>query len=392
MDNNQFDTAKDVEWKNVENEPGQIKIRNVKSKKWFSKFLKVLAFVFIATLSGGVAGGFVASKVNSNTYSYNNSSIFSQTQSGTKTTNQNTGTKNSISKVAESVGPTVVGIINDYKNSQNAANSVNGSGIIIDSNGYIVTNNHVISGADSVAVKLSSGKTLPAKIVGVDSRSDLAVLKVEAVNLPVAKFGDSSNVKVGDVAIAIGNPLGEEFSGSVTAGIISAVNRKIQYEGAIYKVLQTDAAINPGNSGGPLCNEAGEVIGITSLKIGASENAEGMGFAISINEAKSIIQSLMKTGKVSRAYLGIYGVSVVAGTNNVQGVYVKEVVAGSGAEKSGMKPTDIITELDGTKVTKFEQLSDILDKHKVGDSIPCKVWRDGKTITMNIILSEVTGN
>ena len=391
MDDNQFDTAKDVKLENAESETGQIKIRNIKSKKWFPKFLKVLAFVLMATLSGGVAGGFVASKVNSNTYSYSNSSIFSQTQSNTKT-NQNTSTKNSISKVAESVGPAVVGIINDYKNSQTTTNSVNGSGIIIDSNGYIVTNNHVIAGAASINVKLSSGKTLPAKIVGVDSRSDLAVIKVEAVNLPVAKFGDSSNVKVGDAAIAIGNPLGEEFSGSVTAGIISAVNRKIQYEGAIYKVLQTDAAINPGNSGGPLCNDAGEVIGITSLKIGASENAEGMGFAISINEAKSIIQSLMSTGKVSRAYLGIYGVSVVAGTNNVLGVYVKEVVAGSGAEKSGMKPTDIITELDGTKVIKFEELSDILDKHKVGDSIACKVWRDGKTITMNITLSEVTGN
>jgi len=392
MDDNQFDDGKDTEWKDAESEPGEIKIRNVKSKKWVPKFLKTMTFLLIAIVSGGVSGGIVANRMNSNTYFYSNSSIFNQTQSGTKTTNQGTNNKNSITKVAESVGPAVVGIINTYSNSKTNTNSVNGSGIIIDANGYIVTNNHVISGATSTNVKLSSGKTLAAKVVGTDPKSDLAVIKIDAVNLPIAKLGDSSKIQVGDVAIAIGNPLGEEFSGSVTAGIISAVNRKIQYEGAIYKVIQTDAAINPGNSGGPLCNEAGEVIGITSLKIGAAENAEGMGFAISINEAKSIIQSLMSTGKVSRAYLGLYGVSVVAGANSVKGVYVKGVVSGSGAEKSGIKPTDIIIELDGTKITKFEELSDILDKHKVGDSITCKIWRSGKTISTNIALSEVTSN
>jgi serine protease Do len=392
MDDNQFDNIKDAEWKNAESEQGEIKIRNVKSKKKLSKCLKVLAFVLVAMASGGVSGGIVAGKMSSNTYSYGNNSIFNQSQNNSKTTAEGETSKNSINKVAESVGPAVVGIIDGYGSSQTTTSSFNGSGIIIDSNGYIVTNNHVISGATTITVKLSSGKTLTAKVVGTDSRSDLAVIKVDAENLPIAKFGDSSKVKAGDVAIAIGNPLGDEFSGSVTAGIISAVNRKIQYEGTIYKVIQTDAAINSGNSGGPLCNETGEVIGINSLKIGSSEDAEGMGFAISINEAKSIIKSLMSTGKVSRAYLGIYGVSVVAGTNNIQGVYVKEVVSGSGAEKAGLKPTDIITEIDGTKITKFEELSDILDKHKVGDSIACKVWRSGKTISMNIALSEMTGN
>jgi len=394
MDDDKLNIIKDVEWKNVETEEkdtGEIKFRNSKKRKILSKFLKILTFILIAVVSGGISGGYVVSKMPSYNNTYSGTSSLSQTKTS-NTADTASSAKNSITKVAETVGPAVVGIVNGYANTQIANDSASGSGIIIDSNGYIVTNNHVISGASNITVKLSSGKSLTAKVVGADTRSDLAVIKVDAVNLPVAKFGDSSKVKVGDVAIAIGNPLGEEFSGSVTAGIISALNRKIQYEGAIYKVLQTDAAINPGNSGGALCNEAGEVIGINSLKIGASENAEGMGFAISINEAKSIIQSLMSTGKVSRPYLGIYGASAVAGTNSVQGVYVKEVVSGSGAEKAGIKPTDIITELDGTKITKFEDLADILDKHKIGDSVACKIWRSGSIISINITLSEMANN
>lgn len=395
MDNNN-DSIQDVKWKNVEEDevpPGGIKFKCNNKRKNISKAVKVLIFIFIASLSGGITGGYVAQGIASKTYTYNSgTSSINQTSNTSSSTSSTNAVKNSVTKVAETVGPAVVGIVSSYQNSRVASEGATGSGIIVDSNGYIVTNNHVISGATSISVKLSSGKTLPARIIGTDPRSDLAVIKVEATNLPTAKFGDSSKVKVGDIAIAIGNPFGEEFSGSVTAGIISALNRKIQYEGAIYKVLQTDAAINPGNSGGALCNEAGEVIGINSLKFGAAENAEGMGFAISINEAKGIIQSLMSSGKVARPYLGIYGVSAVAGSNSVQGAYVKEVVEGSGADKAGVKPTDIIIEIDGTKVDAFEDLTEILDKHKIGDTVSCKIWRGGKAVSLNITLSEMTNN
>ncbi|MHC1719448.1 MAG: S1C family serine protease [Clostridiaceae bacterium] len=382
---------KDVDWEDAEcEEIGSINFRNCNKKKKLCAAAKLLAFMLIAVLSGGISGAYIANKIASNTYNYSGIALKS---SSTDPADTNSASQTSINKVAETVGPAVVGIIiNGYAGSQLTGDSYSGSGIIINANGYIVTNNHVIEGAQNITVKLSSGKSLQAKVVGADTRSDLAVIKVEAVNLPVAILGDSSKVKVGDLAIAIGNPLGEEFAGTVTAGIISATNRTIQYEGSIYKVIQTDAAINPGNSGGALCSGNGEVIGINSLKIGASENAEGMGFAISINEAKTIVNSLMNTGTVLRPYLGIYGATVVAGTSSVQGVYVKEVVQGSGADNAGVRPTDIITELDGNKVTKFEDLAEVLDKHEVGDVVSCKIQRDKKTITLNITLTEMKGD
>lgn len=389
MDDNKLGEVKDVKWRNIDGGEGKIKFRNRKNRGKLRNFIKGIAFIIIAAVSGGISGAYVIDKKYSNkTYTPNNQSLIEPKEEGAQTKTGDT-TKNAITKVAETVGPAVVGISNRSEGFFGSQDIGSGSGIIFDSNGYIATNNHVIEGAAKVTVKLSSGKTLDATIVGSDPRSDLAVIKVDAQNLPTAKFGDSSKVKVGDTAIAIGNPLGEEFAGSVTSGIVSALNRRIQYGGTIYKVLQTDAAINPGNSGGPLCNELGEVIGINSLKIGTEQNAEGMGFAISINEAKSIIKSLMDYGKVSRPFLGIYGQSVVSEKNNIQGVYVREVIAGSGAAAAGVKPTDIILELDKKKVTKFEDLSDILDKHKIGDSVTCKIWRSGKTMEINITLSEV---
>lgn len=393
IDDDPDSAYKDVEWQNADNgETGRIEIRNCNKKKKMDNAMKVIAFVLIAIFSGGVSGAYVANNFASKTYNYSSNS---QDGNNSSSGNSSSGSasSNAINKVAEIVGPAVVGIvISGNTTTPLTSDSYSGSGIIIDSNGYIVTNNHVIDGAANITVKLSSGKSLAAKVVGADSRSDLAVIKIDAVNLPVAKLGDSSRVKVGDLAVAIGNPLGEEFAGTVTSGIISALNRTIQYDGSVYRVLQTDAAINPGNSGGALCNKEGEVIGINSLKIGASDNAEGMGFAISINEAKTIIDSLMSTGKVSRAYLGIYGATVVAGNNSVEGVYVKEVVAGSGAYDAGIQPTDIITELDGQKVKEFDEISTVMDKHKVGDMISCKIQRGAKTITVNITLSEMKGN
>lgn len=388
MDDNKLDEVKDVKWKNASIDEGKIKFTNRRTRAKLRCFIKGITFVLIAAVSGGISGAYIVDKKYGKIYTPSKQSLIEPKEDGTQTKVTDVS-KNAITKVAETVGPTVVGISNKTEGFFGLQDVGSGSGIIFDKNGYIVTNNHVIEGATKVTVKLSNGKILNASVVGADTRSDLAVIKVDVQNLPIAKFGDSAKVKVGDTAIAIGNPLGEEFAGSVTSGIISALNRRIQYGGTIYKVLQTDAAINPGNSGGPLCNEAGEVIGINSLKMGTEQNAEGMGFAISINEAKSIIKSLMDYGKVSRPFLGIYGQDVVSEKNNIQGVYVREVVSGSGAATAGVKPTDIMLELDKKKITKFEDLADILDKHKIGDTVVCKIWRSGKTIDVNITLSDV---
>jgi serine protease Do len=393
LEKDQQTKVSDVKWETVnDNEnKGEIKFKSKKKRK-FNGFFKILAVALICAVFGGVGGAIVFNNEYKNmTKTLSGSSLTQQNNSSSLSKMADVSTS-AITKTAATVGPAVVGISNKAQGNFGLQDVDSGSGIIFDSKGYIVTNNHVIDNASKITVKLSSGKVLDAKVVGTDARSDLAVIKVDATNLPIAKFGDSSKVSVGDTAIAIGNPLGEEFAGTVTAGIISATNRQINYGGAIYKLIQTDAAINPGNSGGALCNSNGEVIGINSLKLGASENAEGMGFAITINEAKTIISSLMKTGTVIRPYLGILGQDAVSETNNVQGVYVNEIVAGSGAAAAGIKPTDIIVELDGTKVQKFSDLAGIIDKHKIGDKVTCKILRKGKTVSVNVTLTKMKAN
>lgn len=363
---------------------GEIKFKIIKQSKNIKNFLKIIAFILIATITGGISGAFVSDMKYNKPNSYNNVSSLDKPQ------NVKEIPKNAVNLVAEKVGPAVVGVSNKAQGFLGVVTSDSGSGIIFDSNGYIVTNYHVIQGAQKLTVKLASGKEFNAKIVGADPRSDLAVIKIDAHNLPIAKFGDSSKVKVGDMAIAIGNPLGQEFAGTVTSGIISALNRKIRHGESIYKVLQTDAAINPGNSGGPLCNENGEVIGINSLKIGSNENAEGLGFAITINETKKIIKSLMEYGRVTRAFLGIYGGTARPEENSgVEGAYVQEVIEGSPAALAGIRPTDIIINIDGTKIKAFEDLSDVIEKHKVGDKLNCKIWRNNKIIDLVVTLTDM---
>ncbi len=384
-DNN--DKIKDVAWESVEDRQcGEIKFRKQKSR--VRGIFKLIALVVIAAISGSVSSIYIVNKryseiTNINENNLNNKNTISNTEIQS----------NAIGRVAEMVGPAVVGITKSTKGTLNGVNKSTGSGIILDPNGYIVTNYHVIEGADQINVKLANSvKSLKAKFIGSDSTSDLAVIKIEAKNLPTAKFGDSSKVRVGDIAIAIGNPIGEEFAGSVTAGIISALNRKIQYGGSVYKVLQTDAAINPGNSGGALCNAIGEVIGINSLKLGGSiqQNIEGIGFAIASNEASDIVEQIMKYGRVARPRIGIYGRDAISEKNdNIKGVYVQEVIKDSGAAVAGIRPTDIIIELDGKKITSFQELLAITEKHKIGDVVKCKIWRNGNTIDVTITLSDI---
>ena len=387
---------RDAMWKNAECAKdifGEIKFRKNNKKNYFKSFLKVFSFILIAALSGGITAQYVINKDKA-------PKDFSGVLNSSALENNNIQGiyNNPISEVAQKVAPAVVGISNKAEGLWNTSEG-SGSGIIFKSDGFIITNYHVIEGATEIKVKLSNDNVLKATVIGTDARSDLAVIKVEANNLPIAKFGDSSKVKVGDLAIAIGNPLGEQFSGTVTAGIISALNRRINIvdkktgEQTIYKVIQTDAAINPGNSGGALCNIYGEVIGINSLKINSASGTEGMGFAINSNEAKEIIDDLMTYGKVIRPAIGIYGGTAISvGNDGVEGVYVQEVIRGSGAAVAGIMPTDIIIELGGKSVKNMEDLSDILEKYKVSDRLSCKIWRNGKVKDINIILSELKSN
>ncbi len=387
---------RDAMWKNAECGQdifGEIKFRKNNKRNYFKVFLKVFSFILIASLSGGITAQYV---INKDKAPKDSSNLLDSTSFESNNIIQKYD--NPVLAVTQKVAPAVVGISNKAEDLWHTPEG-SGSGVIFKSDGFIITNYHVIEGSTDIKVKLSNDNILKATMVGSDARSGLAVIKVEAENLPIVKFGNSSKVKVGDIAIAIGNPLGKEFSGTVTAGIISAVDRIINIvdkktkEQSIYKVMQTDAAINPGNSGGALCNINGEVIGINSLKINSNSTIYGIGYAINSNEAQKIIKDLMTYGKVIRPAIGIYGGTAISvGDDGVEGVYVQEVIKEGGAAVAGIKPTDIITELGENSVKNMEDLSDIMEKHKVGDTLSGKVWRNEKIIEVSIILTESKTN
>lgn len=391
MDNNNIHNTDNMNNNNVDekNSWGSgVKFVEEKKPKRLMKILSLILVIIFSASIGGITGGYYVLK-NMGTSLGTKEQVINNLSSTSSTALPAT----SISKVADAVGPAVVGVENNVQSwTGTKTTQGTGSGIIFDKSGYIVTNEHVIDGANSVTVTLPGGKQLNATIVGSDTRTDIAVLKVNSLNLPVAKFGDSSKVRVGDTAIAIGNPLGEEFAGSVTAGVISALNRTLQVDGKTYKVIQTDASINEGNSGGALCNAAGEVIGINSIK---ASNAEGMGFAIPTNVVLPIIKELMKNGYISRPYLGISYSFIDSDTASAHGVpegaYIATVENGSAAESAGITAGDIITEFDGIKITSESSLSDAILKHKVGDTVQLKLYRDGKTGTVKVKLKDSNG-
>lgn len=306
----------------------------------------------------------------------------------------------SVADVIDAAGPAVVGInceteYTDWFWGTSSVQPSSGSGVIINEDGYIVTNNHVIEKATSVSVTLISGESYEAKLIGRDARTDLAVIKIEAEeNLPHATFGDSSKLRVGDSVIAIGNPLGEEFAGSATKGIISATNRTMTISDSVLTVIQTDAAINPGNSGGALINMNGEVIGINTAKI-ADSSVEGLGFSIPSNEFLPVIEELIENGHVTgRPLIGITGRDITKELSEQYGypigVYVVEVAPFSGAEDAGVKTKDVILAVDGTDVSSIEDINTIRDKYKAGDTIVVKVYRktEDKTLELKLTLGE----
>ena len=270
-----------------------------------------------------------------------------------------------------------------------------GSGWIIDLNGLIVTNNHVVEGASSVTVTLEDGRTFTAKAVYSDAFSDLAVIKIDAQNLPAAKLGDSASLRVGDWVVAIGNSLGLGIS--ATKGIVSAIGVSITESAGntLYNLIQTDAAINPGNSGGPLVNLAGEVIGINSVKI-SDVGVEGMGYAISIEEASPILQQLISDGHISRPDMGANYYTVnqsISSRYNLavsQGALVTQVTRNGPADKAGLRPGDVITAVDGTAVTAADGLQLLLQSYKVGQQVQVTYYRGNNKQMVSVMLAEAS--
>ncbi|MDQ3019156.1 MAG: Do family serine endopeptidase [Bacteroidota bacterium] len=270
-----------------------------------------------------------------------------------------------------------------------------GSGIIISDDGYIMTNNHVVKSASENGIKvvLTDKREFTAKLIGVDPNTDVAVIKVDASNLPVATIGNSDNVQVGQWVVAIGNPLG--LNSTVTAGIVSALGRNIQLGGDSYAIsnfIQTDAAINPGNSGGALVDINGSVIGINTAIKTTNGYYQGYGFAIPINLAKNVASELMKNGKVSRGYIGVTIKDVDVkeakglGMDKARGVLVQDVIAGGAGADAGLKTGDVILTVDGKEVNAANELQTIIGSHHPGDEVALKVFRDGNTIDKTVKL------
>ncbi len=263
-----------------------------------------------------------------------------------------------------------------------------GSGFIIDDKGHIITNSHVVNGADKIKVTLKDSRSFDAKLVGLDTNLDLAVLKITGDKIPWIAMGDSDKIRPGEWVIAIGNPYG--FSNTVTAGIISGVGRSLSDLGK-KDLIQTDAPINPGNSGGPLINLNGQVIGVN---VAVAAGAQGIGFAIPINDAKSIMSDLINKGKVMRPWLGIYMKDVdpsIAAYLNLpipEGIVVVDVVKGSPAEKSGMLQYDVVRELDGSPVKTSKELYEGIKAKKIGDIVTLYVYRNGKLWTIKSKLAQ----
>ena len=316
---------------------------------------------------------------------------------------------------ANKILPSIVGIKLEYTvnnamlqmfgQSGTSTATATGSGIIISEDGYILTNNHVVSSSTSnnndsfyqvseaskLTVTLFNDSTeYEAKIVGKDEETDLAVIKIDKTGLSKAEFADSDSIKVGEFAMAVGNPMG--MDSTVTCGIVSAVNREVtDSDGKTYTLIQTDAAINAGNSGGALVNSEGKVIGINTLKL-EGEGIEGLGFAIPINSTTDITSQLIEYSKVKRPYIGLTGMDLDEETakkyNLVVGIYVKSIEDFSSAEKAGIKPGDVIIEADGTKVSTMDDLNKIKNSHKIGDEMKIKVNRDGQERELTVTLGE----
>lgn len=299
----------------------------------------------------------------------------------------------SLQKIYEQVIDSVVSISCSY-----SGGSSTGTGVILSEDGYIVTNAHVVEDAQSIQVLLTDGRTLDAFLVGTDTVSDLAVLHVTASELTAAELGDSSVLRVGDTVVAIGDPLGVELRGTMTDGIVSAINRDILVDGRTMSLIQTNAALNSGNSGGPLINCYGQVIGINTMKIGDSMSVagvEGLGFAIPSATVQEIVNQLISQGYVSgRPSLGITGEAVSARYQIYyrlpSGLYITEVEENSSADAVGIQPGDILISIDGVQITSSDTLNTQLYSYEPGDTLHAIIYRSGRKYTVMLTVGEAT--
>ena len=400
---------------NNENEFNISKDNNFRSEKFSSSshsfgkniFIPFISGVLGASLVIGTCFGVPSIKSKLIGKQFSQTSITTNSNPETNMINISDYSGTSIA-VAEKVLPSVVGIKVTYQISSIFGSSVGeamGSGIIISEDGYIVTNNHVISEgssssfyaieeATSISVKIyEEEQTYEAKVIGTDAITDLAVIKIEKTGLTPAELGDSSSVKVGEFAMAIGNPVGMEYS--VTSGIISAIDREVSADGTTYTAIQTDAAINSGNSGGALVNANGQVIGINTLKL-AGDGIEGIGFAIPISSTTNIIQQLIEFSSVKRPYIGISGSAVGSETaqryNLPEGIYVESVEKNSPAEKANLQKGDIITKIEGKAITSVNELNKHKNTYSIGDTITLTIYRDNKEQETQLTLEETPEN
>ncbi len=364
--------------------------------------LRVVAGVGVVVLGfgGGLAGTVVASRLGLT----GGQVVVQAVDRNTDTTAVSQGSAGdstlSLQDVAAIVQPSVVAITTEEMVGTSTwfggsfVQSGAGSGVIISADGYILTCAHVVEGASSISVQLSDNSTYTATIVGSDSQSDIAVIKIDATNLTPAVIGDSDALVVGEDAIAVGNPLGT-LGGTVTNGIISAVNRSVTVENNEMNLIQTNASISPGNSGGGLFNGNGELIGIVNAKSGYDE-AEGLGFAIPINSAMNIAQELISNGYIKRPALGVTLIDITDANTAMQygvtdfGPYVYQVSEGGGAAAAGLQQGDRIVSVDDTAVSTTNEIKSYLKDKNVGDTVVVQVERDGKLMSFNVTLGEST--
>jgi len=384
-----------------------------KKKKFNGKRVARSAVALVLAAAMGFAGGFVGAKFGgsgkvviqqvapsstADSASGSDSSITAASSSGSSLTTE---------QVADLVSPSVVVITTEqvvYSQwswyGQNQVESGAGSGVIISSDGYILTCAHVVDGASTITVTIGD-KDYTATLVGEDTTSDIAVIKIDADDLTPATVGNSDSLKVGQSVMAVGNPLGE-LGGTVTGGMISALNRSVTIQGSssvnTMSLIQMDASVSPGNSGGGLFNMNGELVGIVNAK-SSSSDAEGLGFAIPINDAIKVAQELLENGYVTgRPYLGITYLAVTDAQTasqlgvNAYGVYVVEVVKGGPAEKAGLQAGDRIVSVDGTEIASKDDLGTLMQKHAAGDTLSITIAREGQMQTVNVTLGEKTAS
>ncbi len=371
-----------------------------KNKQYMTRGAAALMLVFSLLISGvlGFAGGLAAGQLNLLPQSQGQQvTPPPETLSGAPATAISAPSELSVADIAAKTAHSVVEITTEIvsgnlRRGQYAAEGA-GSGVIVSGDGYIATNNHVIEGASKITVRLKNGDSYPAQLVATDAKTDVALIKIDATGLAAVTFGDSDALMVGELAVAIGNPLGE-LGGTVTDGIISALDREIALDGRTMNLLQTSAAINPGNSGGGLFNSKGELIGIVVAK-SAGDNIEGLGFAIPINDASAVLDQLKSHGYVQgRVSMGVSLIEILDAQTAMRyrvrqmGVYVDRVVEGSPAQAAGLQPGDLLVSINGNVIGRTNDVINDLTNRSVGETVVLEVLRNGQILTLSLTLGE----